>query len=76
LEVHPSEVGKRYVEVEISLSYQHFSDWAPSPELVKQAERDKAATLGANGIIFNHLPGGREILYDDALAIFIPEDRA
>jgi len=72
----PTEIGKAYVEVaELSVP-QHGGDWAPSPQQVQEAERKKAAQLGANGIILGHLSGGREVLYDDALAIFIPQDSA
>ena len=71
----PSEVGKPYVEVaQISPSLDGGRE--PPPEAVDQAERDKAAKLGANGVILNHIAGSREVLYDDALAIFIPADSA
>lgn len=72
----PTEIGKEYIEVaELSVA-PHGGDWAPSPQQVQEVERKKAAQLGANGIILRHLSGGREVLYDDALAIFIPQDSA
>src|SRR5205823_377785 len=69
------EVGKPYVEVaQISPSRDGVRE--PSPALVERAERSKAAQLGANGLILHHIAGSREVLYDDALAIFIPADSA
>ena len=71
----PSEVGKPYVEVaQISPTRDGGRD--PGPEAVERAERNKAATLGANGLILHHIAGSREVLYDDALAIFIAADSA
>jgi hypothetical protein len=69
----PSEVGKPYVEV-AQISPSRDGTREPTPEAVDEAERNKAAELGANGVILNHIAGSREVLYDDALAIFIPAD--
>jgi hypothetical protein len=71
----PSEVGKPYVEV-AQISPSRDGSREPTPEQVDEAERNKAAELGANGVILNHIAGSREVLYDDALAIFIPADSA
>lgn len=71
----PAEVGKPYVEV-AQISPSLGGDREPPPEAVDQAERNKAAELGANGVILNHIAGSREVLYDDGLAIFIPADSA
>ena len=71
----PSEVGKPYVEVaQISPTRDGGRD--PGPAAVERAERSKAAKLGANGLILHHIAGSREVLYDDALAIFVPADSA
>ena len=69
----PSEVGKPYIEV-AELSPSGDGGREPPPEAVDEAERNKAAKLGANGLILHHIAGSREVLYDDALAIFIPAD--
>jgi hypothetical protein len=71
----PSEVGKPYVEV-AQISPSRDGSREPAPEQVAEAERNKAAELGANGVILNHIAGSREVLYDDALAIWIPADSA
>jgi hypothetical protein len=71
----PGEVGKPYVEV-AQISPSGGGSREPTPEAVDEAERDKAAELGANGLILNHIAGSREVLYDDALAIFIAADSA
>jgi hypothetical protein len=71
----PSEVGKPYVEV-AQISPSRDGSREPTPEQVDEAERNKAAELGANGMILNHIAGSREVLYDDALAIFIAADSA
>jgi len=71
----PSEVGKPYVEV-AQISPSRDGSREPTPEQVAEAERNKAAELGANGLILNHIAGSREVMYDDALAIFIPADSA
>ena len=71
----PSEVGKPYVEV-AQISPTRHGGRDPGPEPVERAERSKAAKLGANGLILHHIAGSREVLYDDALAIFIPADSA
>lgn len=71
----PSDVGKPYVDV-AQLSPSRDGIREPTPEAVDEAERKKAAELGANGVILNHIAGSREVLYDDALAIFVPADSA
>ena len=71
----PSDVGRPYVEV-AQISPSRDGSREPTPEAVDEAERNKAAELGANGVILNHIAGSREVLYDDALAIFIPADSA
>jgi hypothetical protein len=71
----PSEVGNPYVEV-AQISPSRDGSREPTPEQVVEAERNKAAELGANGVILNHIAGSREVLYDDALAIWIPADSA
>ncbi|HEY6156242.1 MAG TPA: outer membrane beta-barrel protein [Gemmatimonadales bacterium] len=71
----PSEVGKPYVEV-AQISPSRSGSREPTPEQVDEAERNKAAELGANGVILNHIAGSREVLYDDALAIYVPADSA
>jgi len=71
----PSDVGRPYVEV-AQISPSRDGSREPTPEVVDEAERNKAAELGANGVILNHIAGSREVLYDDALAIFIPADSA
>jgi len=71
----PSEVGKPYVEV-AQISPSRDGSREPTPEQVVEAERNKAAELGANGVILNHIAGSREVLYDDALAIWIAADSA
>jgi len=72
----PEEVGKQYVEVAQLSTAPPGGDFVPSREQVHRAERKKAGQLGANGIILRQALGGRELLYDDAVAIFIPEDSA
>src|SRR5437879_6126595 len=69
----PSGGDKPYIQVaEHYLSGNGGRE--PAPEAVDEAERNKAAKLGANGLILHHIAGSREVLYDDALAIFIPAD--
>src|ERR1051325_2700443 len=71
----PSEVGKPYVEV-AQISPSRSGSREPTPEQVDEAERNKAAELGANGVILKHIAGSREVLYYDALAIYVPADSA
>jgi len=72
----PGDIHKTYVEV-AELSTGPFGvDYRPSRDDVQRATRKKAAALGANGLILNHALGGRELRYDDAVAIFVPDDSA
>jgi hypothetical protein len=72
----PAEVGKGYVEVAQLSAGPFGAHFVPSTWKVEEAKRKKAAQLGANGIILRHALGGRELLYDDVVAIFIPADSA
>jgi hypothetical protein len=70
----PAEVTKKYVEVAQLSTGPFGADFRPTVEQVERAQQKKAAQLGANGIILNHALGSRQLRYDDAVAIFIPED--
>src|ERR1051325_2372346 len=72
----PSDVRKQYVEIAQLSTGPFGGDFRPSSWQVEDAQRKKAAQLGANGLILRHALGGRELLYDDAVAIFMPEDTA
>src|SRR5882672_1245596 len=72
----PGDVHKAYVEVAQFSTGPFGADYRPSPEDVQRATRKKAAALGANGLILHHALGGRELRYDDAVAIFVPDDSA
>lgn len=72
----PTAIGRKYIEVAQLSTGPFGGDFRPSAAQVEDAERKKAAQLGANGIILRHALGGHELRYDDAVAIFIPEDSA
>ena len=67
----PAEVKKDYVAVAELIAPPGGAEYMPDPRRVLRAQQEKAAQLGANGLIVErHQSHG----YDDALAIFIPED--
>jgi hypothetical protein len=71
-----SEVGKHYEEVAHLFAPPGGFEYHPPPEDIVWAEQKKAAKLGANAIVVLHGVRSRDGLYDDAMAIFIPEDSA
>ena len=72
----PSDITKRYLEIAELSTGPFGGDFRPSAEQVQTAQQKKAAQLGANGMIIGYALGGRQLQYDDAVAIFIPADSA
>ena len=72
----PQDVGKPYVEVAVLVPPPGGAEYRPSPDAVESAQRKKAAAIGANGMIVNRGRHEQGYFYDDALAIYIPEDSA
>jgi hypothetical protein len=69
-----SEVRKTYVEAALLIPPPGGAEYRPSTEAVVTAQRKRAAAIGANGLIVNRGRHRNHYLYDDALAIFIPDD--
>ena len=70
----PNQVGAEYQEIaQLSVDTRRFKDWAPGPEQVVEAQRRKAASLGANGLVFRNSGGGYE-RYPAALAIYVAQE--
>jgi hypothetical protein len=71
-----SNLSKTHIVVARLVPPPGGAEYRPAAEDVVQAQRKKAATLGANGLLVQEGVRHRGGLYDDALAIFIPEDSA
>lgn len=69
-----SEVQKKYIEVAELIPPPGGFEYHPDPQHVLRAQRKKAAELGANGLIVERGHRRKNGWYDNALAIFIPED--
>ncbi len=71
-----SNVSKTHIVVARLVPPPGGAEYRPTPEDVVEAQRKKAAVLGANGLLVQQGVRHGGGLYDDALAIFIPEDSA
>ena len=69
-----SNVSKTHIVVARLVPPPGGAEYRPTPEDVVEAQRKKAAVLGANGLLVQQGVRHGGGLYDDALAIFIPED--
>ena len=71
-----SSVSKTHTVVARLVPPPGGAEYRPAAEDVVEAQRKKAAALGANGLLVQEGVRHGGGLYDDALAIFIPEDSA
>jgi hypothetical protein len=71
-----SNVSKTHIVVARLVPPPGGAEYRPAAENVVEAQRKKAAALGANGLLVQEGVRHGGGLYDDALAVFIPEDSA